>query len=93
MGSWRCRTQTLELHRLKQCTDELKGYFTCSISADLMTQPYVLSTGQMYEAACIRQWLTQRNTCPNTGIQLKAWDHVAPVSVILRNVCAVVARI
>jgi hypothetical protein len=34
-----------------------------------------------------------RNTCPNTGQQVKHWDGVAPVSVILRNVCAVVARI
>jgi hypothetical protein len=58
-----------------------------------MTQPYVLSTGQMYEAACIQQWLTQRNTCPNTGLPVVNRDYVAPVSVILRNVCAVVARI
>jgi hypothetical protein len=85
--------KTLELHRLKQCTDELKGYFTCSISSSPITQPYILSTGQIYEADCIRQWLTLKGTCPNTGQQVMNRDYVAPVSIILRNVCAVVARI
>jgi hypothetical protein len=85
--------KTLELHRLKQCTDELKGYFTCTISSDPITQPYMLSTGQIYEADCIRQWLTLKGTCPNTGLEVMNRDYVAPVSIILRNVCAVVARI
>jgi hypothetical protein len=97
--------KTLELHRLKQCKNELREYFTCSISQDLMTQPYVLSTGQVYEHACIMPWLNQSSTCPNTGMQLRAWgtcpntgiklrawDHVAPVSIVLRNVCAVIAQ-
>lgn len=85
--------KTLELHRLKQCTDELKGYFTCSIASDIITQPYILSTGQIYEAAYIKEWLTLKGTCPNTGLQVINQDYVAPVSAILRNVCAVVARI
>jgi hypothetical protein len=74
--AWRCRNhlKTLELHRLKQCTNELKEYFTCTISQQ--PKPYMLSAGQIYEDACIMQWLRRRDTCPNTGMQVKAWDYV-----------------
>jgi regulator of replication initiation timing len=84
--------KSMEIDRLKKCTGELREHLTCSISQELMTQPCVLSTGQVYEHGCIMEWLRQGRTCPNTSTRVMNHDYFPPASATLRNVCAIVAR-
>ena len=84
--------KSMEIDRLKKCTEELREHLTCSISQELMTQPCVLSTGQVYEYGCIMQWLTRGDKCPNTSTRVMNHDYFPPASATLRNVCVVVAR-
>ncbi|KAF5750949.1 U-box domain-containing protein 13-like [Tripterygium wilfordii] len=41
--------------------------FRCPISLEMMKDPVIISTGQTYERACIKQWLEAgHRTCPKT---------------------------
>jgi hypothetical protein len=38
--------------------------FLCPLTGDLMTDPVILTSGQIYERSAIERWLTNHNMCP-----------------------------
>mgnify|MGYP001488856631 CR=1 FL=1 len=57
---------------------EIKQHYLCLIGDDeeLLTDPVGLETGQIYQYDNINRWLTSenRNSCPNSGVQLNAYS-------------------
>jgi chromosome segregation ATPase len=85
-------SKTVELHKLKKLANELKEYFTCSITQELMTEPCVLSSGHLYQRDDIIRWLWRSQTCPNSRMQVRQMDFNPQINPTLRSVCAIVAQ-
>ena len=65
-------------------TDTLPS-FTCSLTLDIMKDPVILQiTGQTYERVAIQRWLSGKDSCPATGVQLYG-NHTIIPNIALKN--------
>ncbi len=61
--------------------------FVCSISRDIFHDPVCTKDGQIYERACIEEWLTEKNTSPLTGKQLESKELI-PIPFVKQQINA-----
>lgn len=52
----------------KKLPDNIPNEFICPITSEIMSDPVMLTDGQVYEKKAIQKWLTNHNTSPLTKI-------------------------
>ncbi|KAL9643465.1 hypothetical protein ABK040_010080 [Willaertia magna] len=59
-------------HEVEEEIKEWKKQFNKYVfNKQLIENPVIIETGQIYERNYIEKWFEQNNTCPNTGLQLE----------------------